>query len=65
MMEYLLKYEQFEIMDRSDDLIGIKKSAQKIRTRKLDYYQWKESGMEYINFVEDCLLYPGELNYRD
>jgi hypothetical protein len=65
MMDYLLKYEQFEIMDRSDDLIGIANSAQKIRTGKLDYSQWKQSGMEFIEFAEDCLLYPGELNYRD
>jgi uncharacterized protein YbbC (DUF1343 family) len=65
MMEYLLKYEQFDIMDRSDDLIGIKESALKIRTHNLDYREWKESGMEFIDFVEDCLLYPGELKYRE
>ena len=65
MMEYLLKYEQFDIMDRSDDLIGIKESALKIRTHNLDYREWKESGMEFIDFVDDCLLYPGELKYRE
>jgi len=65
MMDYLLKYEQFDILDRSDDLIGIKESAQKIRTQSLDYKAWKESGMEFIEFVEDCLLYPGALKYRD
>jgi uncharacterized protein YbbC (DUF1343 family) len=65
MMDYLLKYEQFDIMDRSDDLIGIKESALKIRTHNLDYREWKESGMEFIDFVEDCLLYPGELKYRE
>jgi len=65
MMDYLLKYEQFDIMDRSDDLIGIKESALKIRTHNLDYREWKESGMEFIDFVDDCLLYPGELKYRE
>ncbi|WP_231936933.1 DUF1343 domain-containing protein [Mesotoga infera] len=63
-MEYLLKYEKFEISDRLDDLMGVKESARKIRSGSLKPDQWKSSGEEFIEFAQDCLIHPGRLFYR-
>lgn len=65
LLKHLLEYDRFEVRTRIDDLVGLENTLEKLERDNLDLAEWRESGEEFIEFARDCLLYRGELRYRD